>query len=249
MNFLIQTVNDQIVHDFAFTLLESIKYHTWYTKNDPIGYRTTDRVPCLNDTWAESERFPKVVPIGNTKFVCQYIENFVGPAPKPINVPRELMDPFWTGRKIFNGTEKDIWKTFFKSNDIIKVDANETEWPKPGNYQISEPIDIVSEWRAFVFRGELVGLQNYSGAFAVFPDVERIRDMIAAYKQCPPAYTLDVAVIEEPGTFGDKGTTVVIEVHDFFSCGLYGFADHRILPYMFNDWFHWYRRKVQSGKR
>lgn len=26
-------------------------------------------------------------------------------------------------------------------------------------------------------------------------------------------------------------------VHDFFSCGLYGFADHNILPYMFKDWF------------
>lgn len=239
MNFLIQTVNGVIVHDFAFTLIESIKYHNWYNKNTPdsqFGYRTTDRVPCTNDTWGESERFPNVVPIGNTKFVCQYIENFVGPAPKPINVPHQLMDPFFTGRKIFNGTEKDISKLFFKSNDEIKVDVNETIWPKAGNYQISDPIDIVSEWRAFVFRNELVGLQNYSGAFDVFPDVERIKHMIIAYIGSPPAYTLDVAVTE-------NGQTVVIEVHDFFSCGLYGFADHRILPYMFSDWFQWYKRK------
>lgn len=53
--------------------------------------------------------------------------------------------------------------------------------------------------------------------------------MIREYKSCPIAYTLDVGV--------NSNNTFIIEVHDFFSCGLYGFSDNKILPYMFSDWF------------
>jgi len=53
--------------------------------------------------------------------------------------------------------------------------------------------------------------------------------MIKAYTKAPVAHTLDVAI--------SGGETVIIEVHDFFSCGLYGFADHKILPFMFARWF------------
>ena len=50
--------------------------------------------------------------------------------------------------------------------------------------------------------------------------------MINAYADSPYAYTIDVAVL------GNK-ETVLIEVHPFFSCGLYGFADYRVLVDMF----------------
>ena len=117
-------------------------------------------------------------------------------------------------------------RTFFvKSNDQIKyftelVDCNEngiygTTYSVPipvGNHQISEYLrGIDSEWRAFVYKGKLVGLQNYCGEFTKFPSVRQINAMISAYKSAPVAYTLDVGVT-------DLGT-VVIEVHDFFSCG------------------------------
>ena len=55
--------------------------------------------------------------------------------------------------------------------------------------------------------------------------------MIDSYKSQPVAFTLDVAVD------GDDNT-VVIEVHDFFSCGLYGFSEYKILPFMFSNWFY-----------
>lgn len=48
-------------------------------------------------------------------------------------------------------------------------------------------------------------------------------------------YTLDVSV------FNNK--TSIIEVHDFFSCGLYGFNDFRHLPFMFYRWFNEYINK------
>jgi hypothetical protein len=59
--------------------------------------------------------------------------------------------------------------------------------------------------------------------------------MTQAYKSAPVAYTLDVGVNND-GTF-------VIECHDFFSCGLYGFAKLDILPPMFSQWYHEFLRK------
>jgi hypothetical protein len=57
--------------------------------------------------------------------------------------------------------------------------------------------------------------------------------MIKAYsKEAPVAYTLDVGV--------NKKHTFIIEAHDFFSCGLYGFADLKLLPLMFYRWFRDY---------
>ena len=40
------------------------------------------------------------------------------------------------------------------------------------------------------------------------------------------AYTLDFSISKEHGTF-------VLEAHRFYSCGLYGFSDYQILPWMF----------------
>ena len=102
--------------------------------------------------------------------------------------------------------------------------------------RIKEPVtisnvltDIKSEWRGFVHNKKLVGLNNYLGDFTVFPDVSIINKMIAEYKNSPPSYTIDVAVCEHG--------TVLLEVHNFVSCGLYGFNDHKLLPLMtINGW-------------
>ena len=59
--------------------------------------------------------------------------------------------------------------------------------------------------------------------------MDKIKAMINAYKTQPIAFTLDVAI--------SNNDTVIIEVHDFFSCGLYGFSEHKILPFMFSKWF------------
>jgi hypothetical protein len=177
-----------------------------------------------NDAYASSG-----IPVGSVEFVSESLALQGYPVPKPRNVPVELF-PF-AGRNIFNGTEKDLpfGASFAKSNDKIKTDIED---PLPaGNYQFSSLVDFISEWRAFVWRGELVGLQNYSGDFTRFPDVDRIHQMIKAFKG-PCAYTLDVGIVD--------GVTCVVEVHDFFSCGLYGFADLQLLPLMLGGWYREY---------
>lgn len=220
MKFLIQTIGGIVKHDFSFTLIESINYQNWLREDNSFIINFTD-----------GPTVPDHIPIGSVEFVSNYLNDYYSLTPKPKNVPVELTGKDWSGRNIINGTEKDIvGEKFVKSNDKIKSFTEICSSAPIGNYQIQDLIEIESEWRAFVFKGQLVGLQNYSGEFDVFPDVDKIKLMISAYTSQPIAFTLDVAI--------SNGSTVIIEVHDFFSCGLYGFSEHRILPFMFSKWFY-----------
>jgi len=233
MNFSIQTINGQVKHDFSFTLLEALAYHQW------LGYGS--------HTFSLTDHIPKVgIPVGSVEFVSETLKSRMYPVPKPKNVPVELRH--FAGRTILDGNENSHKRPggaswFVKSNDVIKyptrfVDSHDLL--DVGRYQFSSIVDFETEWRAFVWRGQLVGLQNYAGDFCLFPEVSRIRKMIKAYVDAPCAYTLDVGIV--------NGETCLVEVHDFFSCGLYGFADLQLLPLMLGGWYKEYikSRGVQS---
>ena len=249
MRFLIQKINREIIHDFSFTLLESARYQNWLQQDKNAV--TIKYINCLtNDNiWFFKPFHEHYIPVGSVEFVLSWMKRFSVPTPKPMNVPVELFD--FVERGIFNGPHYDmndiLDERFVKSNDHIKgfKEVIDSTYQLPeGNYQFSELIDIESEWRCFVYQGKLVGLQNYSGVFSMFPDIKTILYMIHEYKSAPIAYTLDVGVkpiVEIDGSFFNK--TFVIECHDFFSCGLYGFADHKIYPYMLYRWFHEYLNK------
>jgi len=223
MKFLIQTIDGKVVHDFAITLIEAIRYSNWLYKTSDFEYIESETI----------DGYIGCVPVGSVEFVTEYTKHFFDIDLKPINVPDILMDKQYSGRNIFNGTNKDIKsKSFVKSMDKIKSFTEITNEAPPGNYQISDFIEIESEYRCFVYKNELVGLQNYSGDFKLFPDIKKIEEMISVYSETSPsAYTLDVAIL-------DNNETIVVEVHDFFSCGLYGFSDLQKLPLMFYSWYN-----------
>lgn len=258
MKFLIQKINNQIRHDFSFTLLESARFWNWLSNDQHvfIRYKNTE-----TDDKDEVQPFEfskyhhSYIPIGSVEFVTQFLEHFHDLHPKPINVPTSLFN--YAGREIFNGTNLSLegleGRWFVKDNDKIKgltkdvLNPDILSVPPKGNYQISKYVSIDSEWRTFVYKGKMVGLQHYVGEFTLFPDVKEIKTMInrfEASKEAPMAYTLDVGVrpkLEIDGSYYNE--TFVIEVHDFFSCGLYGFSSHNILPAMFARWFTQYVNK------
>jgi hypothetical protein len=257
MKFLIQKCYKEVRHDFAFALLEAIRFNNWFMNRKKVIYK-------FIDTEFDDNRFTKLnfkpehknyVPIGSVDFVTAHLQYFHNITPKPQNIPIDLLKPEFLQRFVFNGTEREIEGVkFVKSNDKIKayteIVNDSTDVPE-GNYQISDVITIDSEWRAFIYQGKLVGLQNYCGEFTLFPQVSTIKKMIAEYKSAPIAYTLDVGVINTPVRLGNYYRshfidTFIIEVHDFFSCGLYGFADLAILPQMFQKWFYEYLNKNKT---
>lgn len=226
MQFLIQTNKDRRYElDLCFQLEKSVhflrdfknEYHTIRYSTNIFGF----------------QEMPKgYIPVGSIEFVLAYLQKWYKKTVYPINIPTCLMGKKFTGRKVFNGTEEDVTgNQFVKSNDGFKLFADViVSMPPPkGNYQISEIIDILSEWRAFVWNGRLLGVNHYSGYFWNFPDKASIYNMVEEYSKndAPKAYTLDVAVTKK-GTF-------IIEVHDFFSVGLYGFEDQSNLPYMLSQ--------------
>lgn len=258
MRFLIQKIDKEIRHDFSFTLLESIRFHKWLQGDDADVQVKYLNCKNNNNVWSFKPFHEHYVPVGSVEFVLSWMHRFDVPLPKPVNVPKELWQHpsfDFCKRHVFNGTEayfSHCGKSFIKSNDRIKgtcgiFNQKEAINLPTGNYQFSEVINIESEWRAFVYDGKLVGLQNYGGDFTRFPCIAVVNEMIKAYKSAPVAYTLDVGVgksIHDPDYgYHIYNETFVIEAHDFFSCGLYGFADHKIYPYMLYRWFNEYLNK------
>jgi hypothetical protein len=215
-------------YDFSWHMIEAIKYNNWF-HNETIY------------TW-ESDKFmsqiyhPELwIPIGSVEFVLNHLNKyFMIDNVKPINIPQALKDRNYTKRQIRNAissesVENTTTRTYFvKDNLKIKGFSdfvNPNDITPAGEYIMSEVINIESEWRSFVYKQKLVGLQNYSGDFTMFPDVKLIKEMINVGFD-DGAYTLDVGINQKDGTF-------VLEAHDFFSCGLYGFSDYQLLPKMF----------------
>jgi len=226
-SFLIQTINNRVEHDFSFHLIKAIEYNNWFYNEKVYDYILSDNI---NDY---KNYYKQCTPVGSLEFVFKHIEyhhNIDRKIIQPINIPKELLVEEFLKRKVFIANKNDISfseEKFVKSNTQYKsfmdIVSNADKIPD-GDYLVSDVIEIESEWRAFVFRNELVGLKQYIGDFKLFPDVSFIEKMIHSYTQSPTAYTLDIG-INSAGCF-------VIEVHPFVSCGLYGFQDYKRLPLM-----------------
>jgi hypothetical protein len=106
----------------------------------------------------------------------------------------------------------------------------------------SEVIDILSEYRCFIKKGELIGIKHYQGDFTVFPNVNTIRKIIAAYTSAPAAYSLDVAItsITDFKTYREK--TILVEVQDMWSIGPYGLDPKLYVSLLKARWYELFRK-------
>ena len=106
--------------------------------------------------------------------------------------------------KTFDGAliSKIIDLNYFKNVDDIDI-------------YVSEPLNIVSEYRAFVYKKDLIYCCNYKGDFKLSPNYDYIYNLINAYKDQPVAYTIDIAILED-------GSTTCVEFNDFWAIGAYG---------------------------
>lgn len=233
--FLIQTIDGEIQHDFAFHLIKSLDYHNWFYSREIYEFATFPETPMDE---------PNCIPIGSLEFVMEYTQlhsNLTNKDFRPINIPNDLSSPFFLKRETYEMAKDKIdlsspaflksATTYKRFTDIVSGNASLSNVPDD-TYLVSDVIDIESEWRLFVHHGELVGSQNYSGDFKLSPDYDLVELMIQAYKNSPVSYTLDVGINQE-GTF-------LIEVHPFVSCGLYGFADYKLIPDMMREGYKYF---------
>lgn len=268
MNFLAQLVDGKIKHDFVFELQNAYDYWDW--RDYPITVEYCELDDILNGnvlSQIDVDDILHYVPVGTIEFVYAFIDKFIkengSSLIKPINVPEQLI-PFANGFvdivNITSENRKDIVSKY-RDNDIVHIkSANKIKDPHNKSYYIYELLeekripngvyqirkyidDIISEWRIFIFKDEIKGICNYSGDCTTFPNMNTVYEMLNNYKNlyndAPVAYTLDVGINSNDETF-------VIECHDFYSCGLYGFSDYSVYTYMLFRSFNNIKKKLLS---
>ncbi len=236
MRFLVQKIDRKLKFDFQRELVVAQDYAKW--RGMPFSIKYCTDIP-------ELKHPEKYVPVGSVEFVLAFVEKYYPDKIanfKPKNVPECLFE--YAGRNIANilpDTPRPDWlgdqHIYAKSNDVIKDPDNGMtdgqDLSKLVGKQVSSLVAVKSEWRVFVYHNLVQQVCYYDGDPLVFPDRRTIEDIVCEYSQFArtPAYTFDVFV-------DGSGDTHIMELHDFFSCGLYGFADYRYLPYMLSQTFY-----------
>ena len=112
----------------------------------------------------------------------------------------------------------EIWKKDAIEKCIIHLD-------KTHLFQVSEEIDILSEYKLYFINGNLEAMSLCNGTPWILPDMELIRRSNLIYSiedDYPKSYVMDVAVT--------KRGTCILEIHPFACVKLYNsFWNDRLL--------------------
>jgi hypothetical protein len=73
-------------------------------------------------------------------------------------------------------------------------------------------VHFKSDWRVFVVRGVVIGMNFYQGDPLIMPAANTIRLTIGAYQHAPAGYSADFGIT-------DDGRTLLVEVNDGYSLG------------------------------
>lgn len=237
----------ELEFDFQFFLRNAISFQNWKNGKEEhsIIYPNFDNLQDIQH-----------IPIGSVEFVDNFLNYHFNITPKPIQIPNALFEDYFLKRKcdIVNKNNIPIgyfYKGLDRYKDVTGIyegldrykDVNEGEG-EDKKYFISEVFHIDSEYRVFVHKNKMVGLKHYVGDYTLFPDIEFILKAITSYRDMgnpPVAYTLDIAINRETGNH------YLLEIHDFYSVGLYGFQEYNKIPQMFSQWYFEFLNNNKNG--
>ena len=107
----------------------------------------------------------------------------------------------------------------FSYNGYIEYLKNNVEFDfidKTHLFQVSEIVNVLSEYRVYIINGKIEAISHYDGDPLVFPDavlINKANIMWSTQKDYPKSCTIDLMVT-------DRGTSFC-ECHPFISVGLY----------------------------
>lgn len=206
-----------------------------YLGYDVIGFTETDVLSGKMDYRAKNNMF-----VGSIDGMTALFKN-IDKYPVPIDFPDSIVLSGLLYRSIFTMTLDKFIEKFKQTNKPMFVKPVQTKLfdgvliskEEHLNYLrgfdnpmvfVSDKIDIVSEFRAYVHNDKLVYCCNYSGDFKLNPNYDYINRLIENYKNAPVAYTIDVAILNDRNmtTILNGGGMTVVEFNDFWSIGSYG---------------------------
>lgn len=104
----------------------------------------------------------------------------------------------------------------------VKIIVLLTAMMERNSNSFSKKIPINSEFRIFVLNGEIVGIKRYLSDINSKVDTKYCEKIEKIYSKYNKAFILDIAVSIENKTEKIFAT----ELHDFFSCELYGWDNY-----------------------
>ncbi len=180
--------------------------------------------------------------VGSVDSIRNYLRCAQIPVPDPMNVPDCLLP--WAERRIERMKLSEAleewhrnprWGMFIKPADhhklwtggVIKNTDHidlllkpEGSWlcdPEKTDVIVSNEVEMLTEYRVFVFKHEIVGVKHYAGDPFLVPNKGVIEQMVFAGEDgnLPVFYALDVAMLH-------NGQTVIVECNDGWALGNYG---------------------------
>lgn len=128
---------------------------------------------------------------------------------------REAKHMLVDGKRFF--IKPEGWKTFtgFVCDNSMDPRFNGSTNQQP--VWISTLVEFVSEFRAYVVRGNVRSIASYAGDETIRPNIEVILNAVKEFTDngAPAGYAIDFGVLAD-------GETALVEVNDGFSVGAYG---------------------------
>lgn len=180
---------------------------------------------------AGKEEIMGLIPVGTIPFVEAWLKKCHGiNRINPIEIPKFLRTeeflkreysivPYYRiPRGVYFVKDVTALKEFAFEGDTEELFTGRTAGTidQTHMFQVSEPVDILSEYRVYVIDGQIENVCNYNGSPLIFPDMELVSKANSIYMtkpDYPGSLTIDVMVTE-------RGT-LLIELHPFISVGLY----------------------------
>lgn len=155
--------------DFVYKVIDTVNYHNWMSQSIEYEYILAEKVP--------NNLEGKVIPVGSVEFVNDFIDTYNHNKVVPLNIPASL-DKHLKRRlyryqsisdieSLLNKYDKLFIKEQYKIKGYTNIITEVTKDIPNSLYIVSEYIDIVSEFRCFIFnrpyRDSIVDIKQYSG--------------------------------------------------------------------------------------
>lgn len=232
VQFYIQDTGNISIEGASF--IDACNQINWLNNNNKYTYTT-------KKTDLDTKNL--IIPVGSIEFTQQFIRENNLPELVAMNIPDEVNDRKYLGRRIWNNmTIEDVinLNKNYPFDLLIKPGKNpkrfETtpiryinELPKDEPLFVSEILKskIVSEWRVFSYKHRILSIRPYLIDDWKMPDKNTVIEVVNKIHHTSTA--IDFAVL-------DNGMTVIIEAHPFISCGLYGFEGQNIIRMAVEAW-------------
>lgn len=212
-------------------------YWFWQRGYDVVGFERheLDAGGLDDDLLRDAEN---TIVCASVVVVCEALHRAGRPLPPSIDFPPELQR--FVGRAISQATMGEVrrWAeatsgrlpAHVKPRDRQKLFAGKvvrdardlnslTGVPETEPVLVQEVVELVSEWRACVLRGNVLNVAHYKGDALSFPKAEVIREAVKSFTTAPIGYGMDWGVTAD-------GRTILIEINDGYALGNYGVRGH-----------------------